>query len=83
MMNRCTRRVMCPALTLLAAAAISACGGGTDDVVDVSANAAHEDALSMRATAVQSTDNWAKIASEGGSFSVTRRPMPTTESASF
>ncbi len=70
MMNRCTRRVMCSALTLLAAAAISACGGGTDDVVDVSANAAHEDALSLRSTAVQSTDNWAKIASEGGSFAV-------------
>ncbi|MBE2245181.1 MAG: hypothetical protein IAE86_20705, partial [Burkholderiaceae bacterium] len=61
---------MCPALTLLAAAAISACGGGTDDVVDVSANATQEQALGLRASAIPSTDTWSKIASEGGSFSV-------------
>ena len=61
---------MSSTLTLLAVAAMSACGGGADNAVDASADATHEGTLSFKAARAASTENWVKVANENQSFSV-------------
>ena len=48
---------MSSTLTLLAVAAMSACGGGADNAVDAPADATHECTLSYKTARAASTEN--------------------------